>query len=543
MSSLRGDSEYAVRQLGDTIEDFRSSIDTQMRKVDDTTNQIQATTNQIYNSVNEFKQKMVKSEEVQLAHENIIRIDQVIKEQFGDYDRIRRTIIGVVRDFDINLVRNKTIQELSEELWLTSSRYWLSYALIAVTSWVNDYPEVAANAITECTHRDKIKSTLFFTLLNLRFGRNEVARRWFSEYLKTLDPTFMQNEAAVMLQAYISGTFGRDKALEAKVNETINEWIAIINEDAAIANDLVNAYAKYIEQMQPSRPFSFEAIRQFCTNADQVEGVYRDMSKFAPIKAMVDSLDVPDIEQREDNYKSRVDAVLTSLITNYDQEEDELKTQQQYYNLIIKNNGDREDAEAQYQEILRLKGEGFNIGRQLIGWVLYSNNEDTDVHVRKFALSHTKGWLVQAMNNFYANIQQRFPTGYKLKIDGWEGMSNGADQAEQEKELREYFNTHKLTMVYLNVPNAVAAVAAVLCMGLSFVSLYFLIGVVLGLGFLGFNVFRALKAFPVRVQSAVEALGRTITQIGMFKRFCADATNTKNLIAEELEYKFIAPGQ
>lgn len=536
-------SEYAIEELNTTIGDFRSSIDGQMQQIDTTTQRIQETTDQIYASVNEFKQNMVKSEEVQLAHENIIRLDQVIKEQFGDYDRIRRTIIGVVRDFDINLVRNKTIQDLSEELWLTSSRYWLSYALIAVTAWVNNYPEVAANAISECTHRDRIKATLFFTLLNLRFGRNATARRWFSEYLKTLDPKFLQNEAAVMLQAYIAGTFGTDKALEAKVNETINGWIAIINEDAAVAEDLVNAYENYVRNMQPGSQFGYEAIRQYCANADQVEGVYRDMSKFASVQAMVDSLDVDEIEQREDNYKARVDAVLTSLITNYDQEEDELKTQQQYYNLIIKNDGDREDAEAQYQEILRIKGEGFNIGRQFIGWVLYDDEQNTDVHVRKFALSHTKEWLEQALGRFYADIQQRFPTGYKLRIDGWEGLSNGTDQAEQEKNLREYYDTHKLTMVYLNVPNAVAAVGAVLCMGLSFVNLYFLIGVVLGLGFLGFHIFNALREFPARVQSAVEALGRTITQIGMFKQFCSNATHIKDLIIEKLEYRFLAPGR
>lgn len=537
------DSQYAVQQLSGTIGDFRSSIDTQMQEIDASTQRIQETTDQIYKSVSEFKQNMVKSEEVQLAHENIIRIDQVIKEQFGDYDRIRRTIIGVVRDFDINLVRNKTIQELSEELWLTSSRYWLSYAMIAVTAWVNDYPEVAANAINECTHRDRIKATLFFTLLNLRFGRNETARRWFAEYLKTLDPKCLQNEAAVMLQAYISGTFGTDKALEAKVNSTIDSWIAIINEDAQVCQELVDAYATYIGNLQPGAKFNYEAIRQYCANADQVEGVHRDMSKFATIKAMVDSLDVEEIEQRDDNYKARVDAVLDSLITNYDQEEDELKSQQQYYNLIIKNDGDRTAAENQYQEILRLKGEGFNIGRQFITWVLYDDEQHTDPHVRKFALCHTKAWLEQAIDAFHDDIRKRFPTGYRLRIDGWEGLSNGADEAEQEKNLREYFSTHKLSMVYLNVPNAVAAVAAVACMGLSFLSLYFLIGVALGLGFLGFHVFTALRSFPARVQTAVDALRRTIMQIGMFRRFCDDAERIRQMIAEELEYRFLAPGQ
>lgn len=532
------DSKYAVQQLNSTIEGFQSSISTEMTQIDSTTQKIQAVTDEIYDGINKFRQNMIKSEEVQLAHENIIRIDQVIKERFGDYDRIRRTIIGVVRDFDINLVRNKTIQELSEELWLTSSRYWLSYALIAVTAWVNNYPEVAANALSECSRRDRIKATLFFTLLNLRFERNGAARKWFSEYLKTLDPKFMQNEAAVMLQAYISGTFGTDKALEAQVNATIDEWIAIINEDAAIAEDLVNAYANYIDNLAPSSSFTYDSIRRFCTNASQVEGVYRDMSKFATIKTMVDSLDVEEIEQRDDNYKARVDAVLTSLITNYDQEEDELKTQQEYFNLIIKNDGDVQNADAQYQEMLRLKGEGFNIGRQLIGWVLYDNDQQTEVHVRKFALSHTKSWLLTALDRFMDRIQHRFPSGYRLSIDGWEGISNGEDLKEQEEDLRKYFDTHKFSMVYLTMPNIVAAVAAVLCMGLSFVNLLFLIGVVLGLGFLGFSIYRALKLFPLRVQMAVNHLSDTITQIGLFKQFCTEATTTKALIGEKLEYNF-----
>lgn len=532
------DSEYAVQELNSTISGFRSTIDTQMNQIDATTNRIQETTNEIYQSVSEFRDNMVKSEEVQLAHENLIRLDQVLKEQYGDYERIRKTIIGVVRDFDINLVRNKTIQELSEELWLTSSRYWLSYALIAVTAWVNDYPEVAANAVAEGTRRDRIKATLFFTLLNLRFGRNETARRWFTEYLKTLDPKCMQNEAAVMLQAYLSGVFGTDKALQAKVNATIEKWIGIINEDAEICRELVGDYAKYIANMQAPAQFDFVAIRQFCRNAEQIEGVYRDVSKFSTLQAVVDSLDVPEIEQRPDNYKARVDAVLTDLISNYDQEEDEIRTQQQYFNLVIKNNGVVEDAQKQYDEMLRLKGEGFNVGRQMISWVVYDDQQNTDVHVRKFALSQTKSWLIDAMNAYSENIKKRTPTGYQLAIDGWEGVSNGNDQTAMEASVKEYFDTHKLTMVYLTIPNVVAAVLAVLCAGLAFVSLYFLIGLGLGLAFLGVSIWRNLKAFPERVRTALQNLANTMQEIGAFQHSCAEGHHMCAATIEKLNFNF-----
>ena len=142
-------SYNAVNNLNETIGSFKSRVDVKINSVNTSTANIRATTNKIYDSINKFKTDMVQNEQKQLAHENILRIDQILKEQFGDHEAIRRTVIGVVRDFDINLVRNSTIQEISEELWITSSRYWLSYALLAITAWVNDYPEVANNALAE----------------------------------------------------------------------------------------------------------------------------------------------------------------------------------------------------------------------------------------------------------------------------------------------------------------------------------------------------------------------------------------------------------
>lgn len=533
-------SRNAVNGLETTIDGFRSDIDGQMERVRSTTANIQETTNQIYESVSTFKENMIKSEEVQLAHENVLRIDQVLKEQFGDYERIRKTIIGVVRDFDINLVRNKTIKELSEELWLTSSRYWLSYALIAVTAWVNDYPEVAANALAECTRRDNVKASLFFTLLNLRFERIEPARRWFAVYMGTLDPTCLQNEAAVMIQAYLAGLFGRDAALRGQVDGIIKQWIATINGDEDISRDLVDAYERYIRNLSPGESFSCESIRRFCENADEVEAAFIAESKYQAVFDLVKSLDVQDREQNDDDYSARIDAVLTSLISNYDRDEEELKNQQEYYNLVIENDGVVDAAEAQYQEILRLRGEGFNIGRQMISWVLYSDNEDTDVYVRKFGLSHTKGWLIGAIDSIAEDIQTNFPTGYQLSIDGWTGLSNGEDQTQLVEDLKQYFDTHKLTLVYLNMRNVVAAIIAIVCIGLVFVSPYAIIGVLLAMGFLAFSIYRALTSFPTRVQSAVDNLNATMAEIGEFKRFCADADEVRDRTKEQLEFGFLA---
>ena len=136
---MASSSSNAVNNLNQTIGSFKSKVDVKIDSVNTSTSNIQATTEKIYNSISKFKQDMIQNEEKQLAHENILRIEQILKEQYGDHDSIRKTVMGVVKDFDINLVRNSSIQEISEELWITSSRYWLSYAMMAITAWINDY--------------------------------------------------------------------------------------------------------------------------------------------------------------------------------------------------------------------------------------------------------------------------------------------------------------------------------------------------------------------------------------------------------------------
>lgn len=528
-------SQALVGNLQQVIGDFRSGVNVRIEQVDASTASIQATTQAIHENVVKFKQDMLQSEEVQLAHENVIRIDQVLKEQFGDHETIRRTVIGVVRDFDINLVRNATIQELSEELWITSSRYWLSYALMAITAWVNDYPDVARNSLAEAKRRDGVKASLFFTLMNLRFSRNGAAKKWFVDYMATVDPTFLQQEAAVMLQAYLSGLFGKDKELEAHLSRTIESWVAIINDDSAVAQDLVNAYGAYITNLQPKAAFNYPAIRQNCLNAQELEASFAGVSKYQTMLDVIKSVDVEAPVQTDDNYKARTDAVLTSLISDYDIEESELRNQQEYYGLVIKNNGLVDVAEHQYQEMLRLKGEGFNIGRQMIGWVLYDEGQ-VDVQVRKFALQNTRDWFSSAISNFSAALKSSFPGSYRIKIDVWEGVSNGEDQADLVKNMRAYFDANKFSIMYVNTPNILALALFILSAGLAFVNPLSLLATAAALGFLVFRVLRANKEYPARIEAAVASLNETMNEIVNFRLYFRQESAKRDEIVERLSF-------
>ena len=232
-------STAACQKLNNAIDNMQDKVNASVVKIEESSNMIRGTSEKTLSKISDFQSGMMLGEQKQLAHENSLRVDQELKEQFGDHDAIRKTVMGVVRDFDINLVRNSTIQEMSEELWITSSRYWLSYALLAITAWVNDYQEVAQNAVKECVRRNPQRANLFFCLMNLRFGRNETARRWFKEYLKVLNPESLSQIDAILLQAYLNGLFGTDKALEFEVNQVIQKWISILNSNEETQEALV----------------------------------------------------------------------------------------------------------------------------------------------------------------------------------------------------------------------------------------------------------------------------------------------------------------
>lgn len=538
----------AVNSLNNSVQQFSGNVSTHVERIDAATAQIRETADSVRERIVQFREDIMHGEERQIAQENIIRIDQTIREQFGDYDQIRKTVLGVVRDFDINLVRNSTIEELSEELWITSSRYWLSYALLALTAWVNDYPEVAKNAISESCRRDRIKSALFFCLLNLRFQRVDTARAWFKFYCKTLDPTMLQQETAVMIQAFMGGVFGSDKQLEHEVISIINDWIRVISEDAVICEGLVNDYMAYLENFHMQAQFPYAKIREFCGNAAEVQRSYTDASKFDAILALMDELNVDSVMQTEDNYKSRVDAVLMSLITNYDAEEQELRAQQSYYRLIVENNGDKNTAQQQFEQLESLRKENYNIGRQMIGWVINENGRN-DVQVRKFGLQSTKAWFGAALENWCVALNGRLPRQYPLQIDEWSGTSSGSDLEEQRTGLQNYFANNKFRMICLNTFNYALAiifflallftVAGIVSAAKSGFNAVLVIGLVLMLGSAGFLAFRVMngkKDYQKRLETAMENLNAVIAEITEFKRYFEENTAKKAEILSKLNF-------
>lgn len=227
----------------------------------------------------------------------------------------------------------------------------------------------------------------------------------------------------------------------------------------------------------------------------------------------------------------------------------EIKNQQQYYRLVVENEGDIKVAEAQYAQFQALQNESFNIGKQMVEWVTYGDRTNTDVQVRKFALQSTKEWFRSAINKWTSSLKTNCPLSYGISIDGWSCISNARDLDEQVLSMKNYYENNKFKMVCINNFNITAVIVFLIALAItvgsivSFVKHGFtpalIVGIVLMLasaGFVAFRIMSGLKAFAARVETNVRNLQMTIAQIVEFQRFFTANINKTDDILSKLEY-------
>lgn len=529
-----------INRLENTVDKFSGEIQVAVGKVEDSITDITDTSQKIYQKVDEFKKVMIAGEEKQLAYENILKIDQKINEKLSSYQTIRKSVIGVIKDCDINLVRNATVQELSEELWMNNSRYWLSYALIAISAWVQDNREIADNAIVEAIRKDAVKSSLFFCLLAIRFSRNECAKKWLVEYFRYTDPKKPSQEAGFLLQAFLYGAFGNDKLLEAEVRKTVEAWVAELKTNNEISSDLSSSYYNYIDKMYAKSDADFSVLSSYSSDYDKLKAAIDDTAKFDLMIKNIEEVDIEEVKQTDKNFTARLDKLLDNLVNEYDDEEVQLKNEQRYYQIIMQCEGDVEKAKELFEEYNKNNPEGANIGKKMLNWALY---EESSKHVKKFAIQKTKDWYIGAVESYAASLKAKKPEKADLKIDLWSGSTTGHDRDAVVEQLNSTFQSKKIQMFVFNKVNIIMLVVAILA---GVISAAVAIGANLPLAWLGYiitggliiamlvSTMLTIKKFPQRIENAKKILYLCVDEMHQYSIKYDEFEKQKSILLDKL---------
>ena len=539
------DTSSLLSQLDSTASSFKSGVSTQASRVHTALDKIDSTVNNVNKKILSLREMIIEGEEKQLAHENILKIEQQINEQLKSYQVVRRSVIDVVKDMDINLARSSTVSQLSEELWMSSSRYWLSYAFIAISAWVQDNREVCNNAVSEAMRRDPVKTSLFFCLLNWRFRRKAESTEWLKEYFAAVDSAHPPRETSFLLQAYLYGIFGRDAVMDGYVQSTVEGWVAELSADTEISAGLVDGYNKYINTLPSVKTdFSTNVLDAHCANVAEISSALTSAGRYAGALKRIEHLEQVQEVNYADDVKTGVDKLLDDLITNYDEEEIKLRNEQTLYKMIMEHEGNVEAAKREYAAYMEKNKDAPNIGEQMFMWAAYLS-EGVDESVQKFAVQKTKGWFEGAVNSYDRDVRAAAPQEFKLTVDLWEGTTDGKDREEVKTDLKNKFMAERNKLVVWTKPNIVLGVLAIAALiigcvvGIAATFYGYIAGgglfVVLALIVVLTTVVR-IKKFPQRIKRAEDILTVCLDEIDAYRAEFEKMTAVKDELLQKLAY-------
>lgn len=406
-------------------------------RIDNTENII----SQLTHEFRDFVKHDLLQKNIQLAETRLVKVRQEIENKYGHYDDVRRRAIGILQAVDISLVRKGTIESASEEQLLAAPSYWLAPCLIALSAWINDNKELANKAIREAIRRNDEKTSLFFTLIARRGGRYLSSKLWLERYLSQQDPNELKREIVVLIDAFSNGVFGVDARTQCGV--IFQEWIEELSQKAG-----------FVEEQREQWKVALQAKQQ-CQISDE----YVHLAQYSPTwSALKESMESAKIQDIIFNYfnsilskeiiphphlAAAVDELLDGLVSEFDEEELPLKKEERLYDLIIKQDGDKEKAEQLFDNE-KLYEESVSFTQLLTNFAMYPENSNATIATQKLSIALSKEWIAQAHQDLTAEYRSKIPMDIQIEIDSWQGVTrDGNNEEELVQQLRTHIDNEK----------------------------------------------------------------------------------------------------
>jgi hypothetical protein len=419
-----------LNQIQRNIEIVNSNIDVVHGRVEHVAVEQKLTKEQLDRLYDEFKGFVAadrKEKAKQYAATELVRVHQEIEQRFGHHDLVRRTTTGILQATDVQIVRQNTLHTVTEQLMITTPSYWLAPALVAVTAWIKDDQPLAERAAAEAIRRDDNKTSLFFALLCRRARRTEAATRWLGRYFQMQSPLAIDREVVVMLDGLANGVFGGGALIAC--SSIIEQWLDELQEQAGFLDEQRKRWARQLEVMTPKAQDSeYPTLRQYSPTAPQLlaslcaarrnQIIYDFFSALFSGELVI----APTIE-------AAVDALLDSLVTNFDDEELPLRREKRVLELIKQEDGDKVAAKTRFDTEVEIHQEKTNFANLLTSSAMTPEQLGATRATQRYAVSRSRQWILGAHADLVARDRTQMPRQVELTIATWKGAST-ADSNE-----------------------------------------------------------------------------------------------------------------
>ena len=417
-----------LRELGSYIDTTNGNVIAVSGQVDD----LRADLEELTQAFHRFVQEHKRSSRAQLAETRLVKLRQELEQKYGHYDVIRRTTNGILQANDLAIVRQETIRATSEELMLRAPAYWLAPALVALAAWISDKEEIAQRALKEALRRDEEKTALFFALVCRRAERSASALRWAQHYLMRQDETSLDRNAILIIDAYASGLLGRDT--DGLLTRLIDAWLARLSEKPGFAEEQERRWKNALAAMQPEPPemASYPYLTKYSPLIADMQhvlgGAYLHEKFYNHLKQIFE--EQPPVR----TLVQELDRLLTSLVTDFDTEEQSLRMAAALEQLVVDAGGD----EARAKSEMKLKESAFEERRDFMQLLTDAAMNPAESHAssatQKMALAASRDRILSAYRDHIAENRAAIPQTIKFRILAFDNETE--DGSNEEKLLR-----------------------------------------------------------------------------------------------------------
>ncbi|NLB61465.1 MAG: hypothetical protein GX802_03425 [Clostridiales bacterium] len=444
------DLRYIERRL-DTVFEGIEVIDSRVDVVNDNVKVVFDRVGALAQDFYDFVFEQRKANRLGIAHTEVVKLRAELEQKYGHLSEIRRTTTGILQADDLGIVKTDTIVTATEELLLSTPNYWLAPCLVALAAWINDSPEIAERALAEGLKRNDEKTSLLFALICRRADRKQASLKWLQRYLANQDEQNLDRKAIVLIDAFASGLLGVDS--EGVVSKQIGEWMDRLAEKPGFIEKQKVQWSEAIcLKKAPIPENEYPYLRKY----SKTWPILNKIMQGARLHAIVFDYFSNIFNQKvsSDSLKFQLDEILSSLVTDFDDEELPIRQKEKYEQFVIDFLGD-EDLAQKAMEVEQTAFETHKDFTQLLtDAAMKPESSNASPSTQKFAIALSKEWISEAYNDVTAQNRMRIPEYIDINVDTFNDRTKDG-QNEQDlitrfdllinKETTTALSQHKLT--------------------------------------------------------------------------------------------------
>lgn len=223
-------------------------------------------------------------------------------------------------------------------------------------------------------------------------------------------------------------------------SSVIEQWLAELAEQAGFIDEQVKRWSAHLDVMTPKpKDADYPTLRQYSPTAPLLLASLCAARRNQVIHDFFSALFTGELVILP-TIEAAVDALLDSLVTNFDDEELPLRREKRMLELIKFEDGDKDAARKRYDAEMEIYEEKTNFAALLTNSAMSPEQLGATRATQRYAVSRSRQWILGAHADLVARDRMQTPRQVDLAIASWKGTSaDGSNEPALTKDLGQHY--------------------------------------------------------------------------------------------------------